>query len=187
MDKSKGALALVCVDGDNLLHAPRVMSIPNPSDGGEIARFFLNLGGETAEYSDLRFYRTMPSGSSPRRHWKRFFHTMRQCGWNVFWENAREYDPQDVDFYFHRHKGIPDVRIALDAAEVLFAPSSVSLHRLVLASGDRDFVPLLHLAKRLKIPTVVVSREKSLAPDLGKIADRVVLWTADHERMLYKE
>lgn len=187
MDTGKGALALVCVDGDNLLHTPRVMPVPNPSDGGEITRFFLNLGGEAAEYSDLRFYHTMPNVSRLRRHWKRFFHTMRQCGWNIFWDDAREYDPQDVDFYFHRHKGIPDVRIALDAAEVLFAPSSVSLRRLVLASGDSDFVPLLCLARKLKVPTVVVSQEKSLAPDLGKTADRVVLWTADHEKMLYGE
>lgn len=71
------------------------------------------------------------------------------------------------------HKNSADIKLAVDAVELLFTVPHIRV--LVLLTGDRDFIPLVQLAKRLGKEVWCFGREDSTSEQLKKACDR---WTA---------
>lgn len=71
------------------------------------------------------------------------------------------------------HKNSADIKLAVDSVELLFTAPHIRV--LVLLTGDRDFIPLVQLAKRLGKEVWCFGREDSTSEQLKKACDR---WNA---------
>ena len=63
-------------------------------------------------------------------------------------------------------KNTADIQLALDALEMVF--SRVSPETVVIASGDRDFVPLVQKLKRYGTHVIGMGVENAVSPVLAQ-------------------
>lgn len=69
------------------------------------------------------------------------FHYIRAAGWTVAWRWSTPVYGGDGEQ--RGFKGLPDTLIVLEVARILFTPRRSGVNRVVLLTGDRDFLPLL--------------------------------------------
>lgn len=66
-------------------------------------------------------------------------------------------------------KNTADIQLALDALEIALSPTAPNV--IVLASGDRDFVPLANKLRRYKVRVIGVAVEGSVSPMFKEACD----------------
>ena len=71
-------------------------------------------------------------------------------------------------------KNTADIQLALDALEMVF--SRVSPETIVIASGDRDFVPLVQKLKRYGTHVIGMAVENSVSPVLAQACNSFVYY-----------
>lgn len=178
---------IVFIDGQNLFHrAKREFGHQWPNyDPAKLARLLCQRSA--CEVSQVRFYSGVPSASSnPFWHfwWANKCCAMSRAGIKVITRALREHD--NGRYTALHEKGI-DVRIAIDMVRAAHEGEAA---RLILVSGDQDFVEVAQEVRRLARGAGRELRVASAYPDPSGLCrgiyhtDWLPISAADYEACL---
>lgn len=142
----------VFIDGDWLVHAAR--RLEQPVDFAELLQSLRNSFGVSAE---VRIYLSVSPGNASHAG---FVNSLQRLGYQTSTASMVQHGGRTFS------KGL-DIRLATDAAGL-----SREVDRLVLVSGDNDFVPLLRAAHEHRRSSVLIT--------LPLVAGRALTEAADY-------
>lgn len=178
--------SLIVVDGDylaKLLH--RLGLQAHQLHPFRFAKFLLAAGESyPLPPAHLRYYRTVrgedagvaePTSATPLpAPVAAAFRVWNEARWTVVWQWSTPV--YDEDGHQRGYKGLPDTRIVLDVARIVFRPNRSGVNRVVLLTGDRDFLPLITDLRIMGIHTVIVgAHNPSFYRPLSEAANATIL------------